>query len=162
MQFTSQLEQGDWYIVSSWLCVVITLLLYGIGIALAKLRQALGRARAKRKRAQALTALRKYQARGVPPPRTAASALPQTAPATTRDTHWSSVAAIVETGLAGVEAASAFHAKAGRHIDAAEYALNRLMADLVKVMPRAQPTPAEPARPIRLPRPTRAAEPLAA
>ena len=24
MQFTSQLEQGDWYIVASWLCVVLT------------------------------------------------------------------------------------------------------------------------------------------
>jgi hypothetical protein len=159
MQFTSQLEQGDWYIVAGWLCVVITLLLYGIGIALAKMRQALGLARAKRKRVRALSALRGSQTRGAPPPRTSTSTLPQTIPG---DAHWSAVAAIVEAGLVGVEAASAFHAKAGRNIDAAEYALNRLLADLVTVMPRAQPTPAEPARPIRLPRPTRTAEPLAA
>src|SRR5262245_61520291 len=128
MQFTSQLEQGDWYIVASWLCVVITLLLYGMGIALGKMRQAWGRARAKRKRAHALAALARYQVRGAPPPRTATSAPPQTADVSARDRHWSSVAAIVEAGLAGVEAASAFHAKAGRHIDAAEYALNRLIA----------------------------------
>jgi hypothetical protein len=162
MQFTSQLEQGDWYIVASWLCVVIALLLYGIGIVLAKMRRAWGRARAKRKRAHALAALARYQARGAPSPRTATSAPPQTAAGPTGDRHWSSVAAIVEAGLAGVEAASDFHAKAGRHIDAAEYALNRLIADLVNVMPRSQPAPAEPARAIRLPRPPPAAEPLAA
>jgi hypothetical protein len=162
MQFTSQLEQGDWYIVGSWLCVVITLLLYGIGIALAKMRQALGRARAKRKRAHALGALPRYRARRAPSSRSVAGALPQTLATPSGDTHWSSVAAIVEAGLAGVAAASALHAKAGRHVDAAEYALNRLLADLAKVMPRAQPTPVAPARPLRLPRPARVAEPLAA
>ena len=164
MQFTSQLEQGDWYIVASWLCVVITLLLYGIGIALGKMHGALKRARAKRKRANALAA------RGTPYRRVAARrrGVPGATPAAANASapveggHWSSVAAIVEAGLRGVEAASAMHATAGRQIDAAEYALNRLIADLAKVMPQPQPMPAAPQRPIRLARPTRAAEPLAA
>jgi hypothetical protein len=159
MQFTSQLEQGDWYIVASWLCVVSTLLLYGIGVALAKMRQAVGRARAKRKRARALAGLGSHHPRRVPS-HSERPALPQAASFYGSHAHWSSAAAILEAGLAGAEAASASHASAGRHIDAAEYALNRLLADLIKVMPRAQPTLAEPARP--LPQPTRVAEPLAA
>jgi len=165
MQFTSQLEQGDWYIVASWLCVVITLVLYGIGIALAKLHGAVGRARAKRKRAQALASLAgSRQRRGALPHRNEPIATPASAPGATPagGGHWSSVAAIVEAGINSVEAASAFHAGAGRQIDAAEYALNRLLADLGNVMPRPQPIQAAPQRPIRLPRPTRAAEPLAA
>src|SRR5215470_13909877 len=165
MQFTSQLEQGDWYIVASWLCVVITLLLYGIGIALAKLHGAVGRARAKRKRAQALASFSRTQQRRLAlARRNEPIATPATAPEPTAAAggHWSSVAAIVEAGLSSVEAASAFHAGAGRQIDAAEYALNRLLADLGKVMPRPQPIEVAPQRPIRLPRPTRAVEPLAA
>ena len=35
MQFTSQLEQGDWYIVAGWLCVVSALVLYGFARILA-------------------------------------------------------------------------------------------------------------------------------
>src|SRR5262245_15775591 len=165
MQFTSQLEQGDWYIVASWLCVVITLLLYGMGIALAKLRAAVKRAGAKRKRTRALASLaRREPRRAAPPRRSEPVALPAAVQAATpaSSAHWSSVAAIVEAGLRGVEAASAFHAGAGRQIDAAEYALNWLLADLAKVMPRPEPTPAAPQRPIRLTRPTRTPEPLAA
>jgi hypothetical protein len=81
-------------------------------------------------------------------------------PAPAEAAHWASVAAIVEAGLRGVETASALHASAGRQIDAAEYALNRLIADLAKVMP--QPMPAEPLQPVRRPQPTAAIEPLAA
>jgi hypothetical protein len=155
MQFTSQLEQGDWYIVASWLCVVLTLIVYGIGIAFAKFRHALAHARAKRKTARA-------DAR----PRRAELSRRATTPANAirppASGHWSTVAAIVETGLRQVEAMSACHAAAGRQIDAAEYALQRLIADCSKVMRRPLVEPAAPARPLRLPLAATVAEPLAA
>ncbi len=155
MQFTSQLEQGDWYIVASWLCVVLTLILYGIGIAFAKFRHALARAGAKRKtaRAGARAALARRAEIAAP----AKTSKPPAAG------HWSAVAAIVETGLRQVEAMSACHAAAGRQIDAAEYALHRLIADCSKVMRRPLVEPAAPLLPLlRLPPPAIVAEPLAA
>jgi hypothetical protein len=153
MQFTSQLEQGDWYIVASWLCVVLALMLYGIGIAFAKFRRALAQARAKRKRAGA-------RARAALP-RRAEIAAPANAMRPTASGHWSAVAAIVETGLRRIEAMSACHAAAGRQIDAAEYALQRLIADCSTVMPRPRVEPAAPPL-LRLPLPAAVAEPLAA
>ena len=152
MQFTSQLEQGDWYIVASWLCVVLTLIVYGIGIAFAKFRHALAHARAKRKTARA--AARPELSRRATTP---ANAIRPPASG-----HWSTVAAIVETGLCQVEAMSACHAAAGRQIDAAEYALQRLIADCNKVMRRPLVEPAAPPRPLRLPLAATVAEPLAA
>ena len=163
MQFMSQLEQGDWYIVASWLCVVSTLALYGIGIALVKMRQAVRRARAKRRTLAAVARVPRAHLRAVAAPRRGmgrARPANTAEPAPAEAAHWASVAAIVEAGLRGVETASALHASAGRQIDAAEYALNRLIADLAKVMP--QPMPAEPLQPVRRPQPTAAIEPLAA
>jgi hypothetical protein len=58
---------------------------------------------------------------------------------------------------------SACHAAAGRQIDAAEYALHRLIADCSKVMRRPRVEPAAPLLPlVRLPPPAIVAEPLAA
>jgi hypothetical protein len=156
MQFTSQLEQGDWYIVASWLCVVGALILYGIGIAFTKFRQALARVRARRRLAR------------TPRPRRAALlrraeiAVPVTTVRPPASGHWSRVAAIVETGLHRIETMSACHAAAGRHIDAAEYALNRLIADCSKVMHGPLVAPAAPPQPLRLALPAAVAEPLAA
>src|SRR6185436_9288698 len=99
MQFTSQLEQGDWYIVASWLCVVLTLILYGIGIAFAKFRHALAHAGAKRKTARA--GARSARAELARRAEIAAPANVLRRPAAG---HWSAVAAIVETGLRQVEA----------------------------------------------------------
>ena len=158
MQFTSQLEQGDWYIVASWLCVVLTLILYGIGIAFAKFRHALAHAGAKRKTARA--GARSARAELA---RRAEIAAPANALRPPAAGHWSAVAAIVETGLRQVEAMSACHAAAGRQIDAAEYALHRLIADCSKVMRRPLVEPAAPLLPlVRLPPPAIVAEPLAA
>jgi len=155
MQFTSQLEQGDWYIVASWLCVVGALILYGIGIAFTKFRHALARARARRRSARTPRPRRSALLRR------AAIAVPVTAVRPPASGHWSRVAAIVETGLHRIEAMSACHAAAGRQIDAAEYALNRLIADCSKVM-RGPPAPAAPPQPLRLALPAAVAEPLAA
>jgi hypothetical protein len=155
MQFTSQLEQGDWYIVASWLCVVLTLIVYGIGIAFAKFRHALAHARAKRKTARA-------DARPARVELSRRAATPANAIRPPASGHWSTVAAIVETGLRQVEAMSACHAAAGRQIDAAEYALHRLIADCSKVMRRPLVEPAAPPRPLRLPLAATVAEPLAA
>jgi|SRR5262245_55079282 len=158
MQFTSQLEQGDWYIVACWLCVVATLILYGIGIAFAKCRRALARARARRKAAG-----NRARPRRAEPAPAARIAAPVNATPPPPSGHWSTVAAIVETGLRRVEAMSACHAAAGRQIDAAEYALNRLIADYDKVMRRPPvPPPAAAPRPLRLPAAATVAEPLAA
>jgi hypothetical protein len=155
MQFTSQLEQGDWYIVASWLCVVLTLILYGIGITFAKFRRALAHARAKRKTARAGARLAAAEL-------SRRAATPANAIRPPASGHWSTVAAIVETGLHQVEAMSACHAAAGRQIDAAEYALQQLIADCSKVMRRPLVEPAAPPRPLRLPLPATVAEPLAA
>ncbi|HXE70996.1 MAG TPA: hypothetical protein VN523_16690 [Hyphomicrobiaceae bacterium] len=157
MQFTSQLEQGDWYIVASWLCVVLTLILYGIGVAFAKFRHAAALARAKRITARA--AARPVRAQ---PSRRAEIATPANAIRPPAAGHWSAVAAIVETGLRQAEAMSACHAAAGRQIDAAEYALHRLLADCSKVMRRPHVEPAALPQSPRLPLPATIAEPLAA
>jgi hypothetical protein len=155
MQFTSQLEQGDWYIVASWLCVVLTLMLYGLGIAFSKCRRALAQTRAKRKAAHARPARAQL-------PRRSASLAPADGVSPPAAGHWCTVAAIVETGLRQVETMAACHAAAGRQIDAAEYALQGLLADCRKVMRRPLLEPATPPRPLRLPLPAAVAEPLAA
>lgn len=157
MQFTSQLEQGDWYIVACWLCVVGTLVLYGIGVAFAKSRAALARARVRRKRKANSARPRRAE-----PARAARVAVPRTTSPPPASGHWSTVAAIVETGLRQVEAMSACHAAASRQIDAAEYALNRLIADYGKVMRRPLVPPAAAPRPLRLPPAAAIAQPLAA
>jgi hypothetical protein len=155
MQFMSQLEQGDWYIVASWLCVVLTLMLYGLGIACSKCRHALGQRRVKRKAAGARPARSER-------PRHSASLAPTAAVSPPAAGHWCTVAAIVETGVRQVETMAQCHAAAGRQIDAAEYALQRLLADCRKVMRRPLLEPAAPPRPLRLPLPTAVAAPLAA
>jgi hypothetical protein len=156
MQFMSQLEQGDWYIVASWLCVVLTLMLYGLGIAFSKCRHGLAQRQAKRKVARARPARAEL-------PRRSASLAPADGMSPPALGHWCTVAAIVETGLRQVETMAACHAAAGRHIDAAEYALHRLLADCRKVTRRPFLEPATPPpRPLRLPPPAAVAEPLAA
>src|SRR5262245_50944222 len=157
MQFTSQLEQGDWYIVASWLCVVLTLILYGIGIAFAKFRRAQAQARAKRKTVRAGARPTRAEL-----PRRADIAAAANAVGPPAAGHWSTVAAIVETGLRQVETMSTCHAAAAQQIDAAEYALQRLMADCTKVMRRPLVEPAATSLPLRPPRPAAVAEPLAA
>jgi len=157
MQLTSQLEQGDWYIVASWLCVVLTLSLYGIGIAFAKFRRALAHARAKRKTAR--TGARPTRAE---PPRRADIAAAGNAVRPPAAGQWSAVAAIVAAGLRQVEAMSTCHAAAARQIDAAEYALQRLTVDCAKVMRRPRVEPAATPPPLRLPLPAAVVEPLAA
>ena len=152
MQFTSQLEQGDWYIVAGWLCVVSALVLYGFARILHKIRQLIPaprwRARAKRARN-----LRAVPAKGARP-----AAVRPTQPAAL--SHWCCVIDIVESGVSRTEAMSAWHAAAGKQIDAAEYALNRLVADCAKVMRPPSAAPSEPPRPLRPP--AALAEPLAA
>jgi hypothetical protein len=153
MQFTSQLEQGDWYVLAGWLCVVGALLLYGLGIALNTIwsRLPLRRWRASTARTRRQLVLVRGQSER---PRAAGT---QTA----SNSHWSRVREIVEAGVHRTEAISAWHAAAGRQIDAAEYALNGLIADCAKVMRMPAPVPAAPAP---LPRPAQAplSQPLAA
>ena len=152
MQFTSQLEQGDWYIVAGWLCVVSALVLYGFARILHKIRQLIPapRWRARAKRAHNLRAV---PAKGARP-----DAVRPTQPAAL--SHWCCVIDIVESGLSRTEAMSAWHAAAGKQIDAAEYALNWLVADCGKVMRLPSAAPSEPPRPLRPP--AALSEPLAA
>jgi hypothetical protein len=151
MQFTSQLEQGDWYVMAGWLCVVSALLLYGLGIALSKIWSLLSARRRTTARAGRPVALLRREAERPRPTKQA-----------TATNHWARVREIVETGVRRTEAMSAWHAAAGRQIDAAEYALTRLIADCAKVMP--VPAPAVPTTPRPLLRPASAPhrQPLAA
>jgi hypothetical protein len=152
MQFTSQLEQGDWYIVAGWLCVVAALLLYGIARTLRKIRQLMPAPRL-RARAKSARSLRAVPVKGARP-----AAVRPTQPAVR--SHWCCVIEIVESGLSRTEAMSAWHVAAGKQIDAAEYALNRLITDCAKVMRLPSATPTEPPRPLRPP--AALSEPLAA
>src|SRR5262245_10320457 len=156
MQFTSQLEQGDWYIVASWLCVVGTLILYGIGIAFTKFRHALARARARRRSA------RTPRPRRAELLRRAEIAASVTAVRPPASGHWSRVAAIVETGLHRIETMSACHAAAGRPTAAAAHALHRLIADCTNDMRGPLVASAAPPPPLRRALPAAVAEPLAA
>jgi hypothetical protein len=131
MQFTSQLEQGDWYIMASWFCVVLALALYGLGLLINKIRPKLPRPR--RRRTAADGAVRQ------PSRAPAKLAAPLGKPS-----HWASVIEIVESGLAHAEATWAWHAAAGEQIDAAEYALCQLIAECRRTMPAPEPMLAAP------------------
>jgi len=147
MPFTSQLEQGDWLIVAGWLCLVCALSLYGIGLLLHNVRRRLTAARA-RDRSPAPS-----QDRDRPLP--AAEPSP---PETLR--QWLLVTEIVESRLARVEAMAAWHAAAVIQVDAAEYALGRLVEECAAVVRRPPAPPVMPAQqpPAARPEPT----PLAA
>src|SRR6476660_4117056 len=104
MQFTSQREQGDGYIMATWLCVVMALTLYGLGAAIGKLHRHLPRSGSGSKAPRA--------SRTAPPARAAAlSAAPPPAPPAAGD-HWACVIEIVETGLRRAEATAAWHVAA--------------------------------------------------
>ena len=131
MQFTSQLEQGDWYIMASWCCVVLALALYGLGRLVNKIQHKLPRPR--RRRTAANGAVRQ------PSAAPAKLAAPLGKPS-----HWAAVIEIVESGLAHAEATWAWHAAAGEQIDAAEYALCQLIAEGRRAMPAPAPMLAAP------------------
>ena len=143
MQFTSQLEQGDWYIMAGWLCVVLALALYGLGLAINKIRQKLTRWR--HRRAASGAARRPF----VTPAEVAAPL--------GKPSHWASVIEIVESGLAHAEATWTWHAAAGEQIDAAEYALSQLIAECARAMPApeaiAAPSAVQPATAAPAPEP---------
>ena len=146
MQFTSQLEQGDWYILAAWFGVVALLGLYGLGRAVRRLRQRLAR---RRLRPMATAPVRTSAAPAAPPP-------------STESCHWRRVLEIIETGLCRAEATSAAHIAARQQIEAAEYALNRLRAEYAQAVRAPAPAPAEMAT-SRRPLPVTAhPEPLAA
>ena len=149
MQFTSQLEQGDWYILAAWFGVVGLLGLYGLGRTIRNLRQRLAR--------------RRLRAKPTATAATTSAAPPNVArPASTESCHWRRVIEIIETGLCRAEATSAAHIAARQQIEAAEYALNRLRAEYARAVRPPAPAPAEMARSLRpLPAATRP-EPLAA
>jgi len=148
MQFTSQLEQGDWYIMASWFCVVLALALYGLGLLINKIRHTLPRRRRQRKAADA----------GMRRPFAAPA---EVAAPVGKPSHWASVIEIVEGGLAHAEATWAWHAAAGEQIDAAEYALRQLIADCARAMPTPAPVLAAPSA-VRAPTLGPSPEPLAA
>jgi hypothetical protein len=50
------------------------------------------------------------------------------------DCPWNRVADIVDSGVANVDVVAATHVRAGRQLDAADYALGRLKADYTQVM----------------------------
>jgi hypothetical protein len=140
MQFTSQLEQGDWYIMATWLCVVMALTLYGLGTGIGKLHRHLPRSGSGSKAPRA--------SRTAPPARAAAlNAAPPPTPPAAGD-HWACVIEIVETGLRRAEATAAWHVAAHQQIDAAEYALNRLIAECAGARRQPPPEPADAARPL--------------
>src|SRR5262245_5381161 len=139
MPFTSQLEQGDWLIVAGWLCLVCALSLYGIGLLLHNVRRRLTAARASdRSPAPSQDRDRPLPAAGPSPPETLR--------------QWLLVTEIVESRLARVEAMAAWHAAAVIQVDAAEYALGRLVEECAAVvrppappvMPAQQPPAARP------------------
>src|SRR5262245_2534359 len=150
MQFTSQLEQGDWYILAAWFGVVGLLGLYGLGRAVGNLRQRLARRRLRAKPTATAAA------------RTSAAPANAAYPASTESCHWRRVIEIIETGVCRAEATAAAHIAARQQIEAAEYALNRLRAEYARAVRPPAPAPAEMARSLRpLPAATRP-EPLAA
>jgi hypothetical protein len=140
MAFTSQLEQGDWYIMAVWLCVVVALSLYGIGIAVLKLRALFPKPPAHRRARAARAQAHTHRAR---PGTAAATQPPAGTPEPAANRQWSGLIAIVEAGLSRAEVAVSWHSAAHDHIDAADYALNRLIAECAKVMrlPTAEPAP---------------------
>src|SRR5262245_25106525 len=144
MQFTSQLEQGDWYLMAGWFCVVLALALYGLGLALNQIRQKLARSHQRRRAANGAA-----RQRLVAP---AEVALPLGKPS-----HWAAVIEIVESGLAHAEATWTWHAAAGEQIDAAEYALSQLIAECARAMPApaaiATPSAVQPATAAPAPEP---------
>src|SRR5262245_26681409 len=154
MPFTSQLEQGDWLIVAGWLCLVCALSLYGIGLLLHNVRRRLTAARA-RDRSPAPSQDRDR-------PLLAADRRPAAADSSPPETlrQWLLVTEIVESRLARVEAMAAWHAAAVIQVDAAEYALGRLVEECAAVVRRPPAPPVMPAQqpPAARPEPT----PLAA
>jgi hypothetical protein len=143
MQFTSQLEQGDWYIMAGWLCVVAALLLYGTGVVLQSIWRLLPTGQIW---TFARFPIHRRPGHIVFAPHLAFIHVEEPRRNRGEYSHWACVVDVVETGVRRAESLASWHAAAVDQIDAAEYAFGRLIKDCAKVMslPRTEPaqTPA--------------------
>ena len=148
MQFMSELEQGDWYILAAWLGVVVLLGAYALAGLLRKARMLLAAATAR------MAARRSAPKAAVHLPRIVAAAVARPRRDRAARSHWDCIADIVETGVQRAEAMAVAHSAAATQLDAAEYALRCLVKDCAKVMlmPAAD-TPARQAPPATRPMP---------
>jgi hypothetical protein len=136
MQFTSQFEQGDWYVLAAWTCVVAALLTYGVTVLARRMRDWLASRRPARgmtpKPALAAGGRRAHAGLQVLKTPVGRAASRRREPGPRHD--WSRMRDIVEVGIRKAEDIVSWQACARDQIDAAEYELGRLVRECGRVM----------------------------